>query len=92
MRIYITGNDGITLCREAPAAVNEGEIMVASSEQLHAARLSGRRSSPSAYDSASDRSAASAARPFPTSRLTAALLFNSSRETGSRRLRFLTDV
>jgi hypothetical protein len=43
MRIYITGNDGITLCRKAPAAVNEGEIMVASSEQLHAARLSGKR-------------------------------------------------
>jgi hypothetical protein len=43
MRIYITGNDGITLCREAPAAVNEGEIMAASSEQLHAARLSGKR-------------------------------------------------
>ena len=43
MRIYITGNDGITLCREAPAPVNEGEIMVASSEQLHAARLSGKR-------------------------------------------------
>ena len=29
MRIYIIGNDGITLCREAPAAVNEGEIAVA---------------------------------------------------------------
>ena len=43
MRIYIIGNDGITLCHEAPAAVNEGEIMVASSEQLHAARLSGKR-------------------------------------------------
>jgi hypothetical protein len=26
MRIYIIGNDGITLCREAPATVNEGEI------------------------------------------------------------------
>ena len=26
MRIYIIGNDGITLCREPPAAVNEGEI------------------------------------------------------------------
>jgi hypothetical protein len=24
MRIYIIGNDGITLCREPPAAVNEG--------------------------------------------------------------------
>jgi uncharacterized protein DUF3489 len=43
MRIYIIGDDGITLCREAPAAVNEGEIAVASSEELHAARLSGKR-------------------------------------------------
>ena len=43
MRIYIIGNDGITLCREPPAAVNEGEIIVASNEELHAARLSGKR-------------------------------------------------
>jgi hypothetical protein len=43
MRIYIIANDGITLCREPPAAVNEGEIIVASSEELHAARLSGKR-------------------------------------------------
>ena len=43
MRIYIIGNDGITLCREASAAVNDGEIAVASSEELHAARLSGKR-------------------------------------------------
>src|ERR1700687_1074238 len=43
MRIYIIGNDGITLCREPPAAVDEGEITVASSAELHAARLSGRR-------------------------------------------------
>ena len=43
MRIYIIGNDGITLCREAPAAVNEGEIAVASNEELHAAPLSGKR-------------------------------------------------
>ena len=43
MRIYIIGNDGITLCREPPAAVNEGEIVVASSEELNAARLSGKR-------------------------------------------------
>jgi hypothetical protein len=43
MRIYIIGNDGITLCREAPATVSEGEIAVASSEELHAARLSGKR-------------------------------------------------
>jgi hypothetical protein len=26
MRVYIIGNDGIILCREPPAAVNEGEI------------------------------------------------------------------
>ena len=25
MRIYIIGNDGITLCRKAPATVNDGE-------------------------------------------------------------------
>src|SRR5271156_4257969 len=43
MRIYIIGNDGITLCSEPPAAVNEGEIVVASNEELHAARLSGKR-------------------------------------------------
>ena len=43
MRIYIIGNDGITLCREAPAPVNEGEIAVASNEELHAAPLSGKR-------------------------------------------------
>jgi hypothetical protein len=43
MRIYIIGNDGITLCREPPAAVDEGEISVASSAELHAARLSGKR-------------------------------------------------
>src|ERR1700731_2354876 len=33
----------ITLCREPPAAVNEGEIVVASNEELHAAQLSGKR-------------------------------------------------
>src|SRR5215472_12329598 len=43
MRSYIIGNDGITLCREAPATVNEGEIAVASNEELHAAPLSGKR-------------------------------------------------
>src|SRR5271169_6396526 len=43
MRIYIIGNDGITLCREPPAAVNEGEIVVASNEELDTARLSGKR-------------------------------------------------
>jgi hypothetical protein len=43
MRIYIIGNDGITLCREAPATVNDGEIAVTSKEELHAAPLSGKR-------------------------------------------------
>src|SRR6516165_3664891 len=43
MRIYIIGNDGIMLCREAPATVNEGEIAVASNAELHAAPLSGKR-------------------------------------------------
>ena len=37
MRIYIIGNDGIRLCREAPATVNDGEVAVASKEELHAA-------------------------------------------------------
>src|SRR5215475_10205154 len=41
MRIYIIGNDGITLCREAPATVNQSEIAVTSKEELHAAPLSG---------------------------------------------------
>src|ERR1700756_3138254 len=36
MRIYIIGNDGITLCHEAPATVNEGEIAVASNDELQA--------------------------------------------------------
>jgi hypothetical protein len=43
MRIYIIGNDGIRLSRETPAVLNEGEIAVASSEELHAARVSGKR-------------------------------------------------
>ena len=43
MRIYMIGNDGITLCREPPTTLNDGEIVVASNEELHAARLSGKR-------------------------------------------------
>jgi len=43
MRIYIISNDGITLCHEAPATVDDGEIVVASKEELHAASLSGKR-------------------------------------------------
>jgi hypothetical protein len=43
MRTHIIGNDGITLCRERPAAVNEGKIVAASKEELRAAALSGKR-------------------------------------------------
>ena len=43
MRVYIIGNDGITLCREPPAALDKGEIAVTSVAELHAARLSGKR-------------------------------------------------
>ena len=43
MRVYIIGNDGITLCREASRAVNEGEIAVASNEELHAAPITAKR-------------------------------------------------
>jgi hypothetical protein len=43
MRIYIIGNDGIALCHEAPATINDGEFAVASKAELHAAPLSGKR-------------------------------------------------
>ena len=43
MRIYIIGSDGIALCRKAPATVDDGEIAVASNEELHAAPLSAKR-------------------------------------------------
>ena len=43
MRIYIIGNDEIMLCRKAPATLNDGEIAVASNEELHAAPLSAKR-------------------------------------------------
>src|SRR5215469_3960489 len=43
MRTYIIGNDGITLCRGAPATVNDCEIAIASYEELHTAPLSGKR-------------------------------------------------
>ena len=43
MRIYIIGSDGITLCRKAPATLDDGEIAVASNEELHAAPLSAKR-------------------------------------------------
>ena len=43
MRTYIIDNDGIALCRKAPAKVSEGEIVVASKEELQAAPLNGKR-------------------------------------------------
>jgi hypothetical protein len=43
MRIYLIGEDGITVCRGSPAAVNEDEIVVTSKEELHAAALSRKR-------------------------------------------------
>src|SRR3989475_7614974 len=43
MRVYIIGDDGITLCRKASATVNDGEIAVGSNEELHAAPLSAKR-------------------------------------------------
>ena len=43
MRVYIIGSDGITLCRKAPATLNDGEIAVASNEELHATPLSAKR-------------------------------------------------
>jgi hypothetical protein len=43
MRIYIIGNDGITLCPEMSATITQGEIAIASKEELHAAPLSGKR-------------------------------------------------
>jgi hypothetical protein len=43
MRIYIIANDGIMLCRKAPATVNDGELAVGSNEELHAAPLSTKR-------------------------------------------------
>jgi hypothetical protein len=43
MRIYIIGNDGIRLSRESLVTVNDGEVAVASKEELHAAPLSGKR-------------------------------------------------
>ena len=43
MRPYIIGNDGIALCLETPAAVNGGEMVVSSKEELLAAPLNGKR-------------------------------------------------
>jgi hypothetical protein len=43
MRIYIIGNDRITLSHEPPAELDEGEIVVAANDELHAAQLSGKR-------------------------------------------------
>jgi hypothetical protein len=43
MRIYIIGSDGIMRCRKAPATLSDGEIAVASNEELHTVPLSAKR-------------------------------------------------
>ena len=43
MRIYLISNAGIALCRETPGALNDGEIVVTSKDELHAAPLNGKR-------------------------------------------------
>src|ERR1700751_2394166 len=43
MRIHLISNAGIALGGETPAARNDGEIVVTSKEELHAAPLSGKR-------------------------------------------------
>jgi hypothetical protein len=43
MRIYIIGSDGIALSRNAPGTLNDGEIAVASNEELRAAPLNAKR-------------------------------------------------
>jgi Protein of unknown function (DUF3489) len=43
MRIYLISTAGIALCRETPAALNDGEIVVTSNDELHAAPLNGKR-------------------------------------------------
>ena len=43
MRTYIIGSDGIALCRKASAKVCDGEIIIASKEELQAAPLNGKR-------------------------------------------------
>jgi hypothetical protein len=41
--MYLIGNDRVTVCSEPPATVNEGEVVVASNEELHATALSRKR-------------------------------------------------
>ena len=43
MRTYMIGDDGIALCRKVPAKVSDGEIVVASKEELQSAPLNGKR-------------------------------------------------
>src|SRR5215469_18135938 len=43
MGTYIIGNDGIALCHKASAKVSDGEIVIASKEELQAAPIYGKR-------------------------------------------------
>ena len=38
MRIYIIGNDGVTLCREAPTTVDGGPVITRGTESLRTLR------------------------------------------------------
>jgi hypothetical protein len=69
MRIYIIGNDGITLCREAPASVTDGEIAVASQGRSNGEKTD--RGATVAGVRGSLRSIAAGAVQFPKSGLTA---------------------
>jgi hypothetical protein len=43
MRVYIINTDGLIVSREPPVEAGENEIVIASPDELHAARLSGKR-------------------------------------------------
>src|SRR5439155_10910159 len=43
MRVYIINDDDLIVSSEAPAQAGENEVVVASPDQLRAARLSGKR-------------------------------------------------
>jgi hypothetical protein len=43
MRVYIITADGLIISREPPTEPGDGEVLVASLDELRAARLSGKR-------------------------------------------------
>jgi len=73
MRIYIISSDGITLCREPPAPVSEGEIVVASNEELPKSPMAA-RSGWSSQDGETLGGAALRHAALPRSRCTSAVV------------------